>query len=287
VGIVLRGFHQVDVFASRPYAGNPVAVVLDGAGISTEDMARFTNWSNLSECAFLLPASTGGADYRVRIFTPGSGTGARSGLASELPFAGHPTLGACHAWLAAGGAPRGDLIVQECPAGMVSIRRANGVLAFAAPPLMRSGPVDARTRTHIAEVLRISASDLVDAAWADNGPGWVAVLLTDAEAVLALQPGYVDLDLGVIGFYPPGSPAAYEIRTFFPKRGMTVEDPVTGSFNASAAQWLIRSGRVAPPYKARQGSALGRAGEIDVREEDGELWIGGATMTRIRGQVDL
>lgn len=284
---MLRAFQQVDVFAGGPFAGNPVAVVLDGAGLSTEDMARFTSWSNLSECAFLLPASTDEADYRVRIFTPGSSAGGRPGLASELPFAGHPTLGACHAWLTAGGAPRGDLIVQECPAGLVSIRRTDGFLAFAAPPLVRGGPVDDSTRTHIAEVLRVSVSDLVDAAWADNGPGWVAVLLEDAETVLALQPGYVDLDLGVIGFYPPGSPAAYEIRTFFPKHGMTVEDPVTGSFNASAAEWLIRSGRVAPPYKARQGTALGRAGEIDVREADGELWIGGATTTRISGQVDL
>jgi PhzF family phenazine biosynthesis protein len=262
-------------------------VILDAGGLSDEEMARFTRWTNLSECAFILPASTSDADYRVRIFTGASATAARDGLGSELPFAGHPTLGACHAWLASGGAPRGELIIQECPAGLIPVARANNMLAFAAPPLVRTGPADDSTRSHIAKVLRIDRSEIIDAAWVDNGPGWVAALLKDADAVLALQPAGVDIDLGVVGLYPPDSPARYEVRAFFPKDGATAEDPVTGSLNASVAQWLIASGRVTPPHTARQGGAVGRAGEIHIWEAGGLLWVGGSTTTRISGHVEL
>jgi PhzF family phenazine biosynthesis protein len=241
---VQRPFRQVDVFTTEPYRGNPVAVVLDGSGLSTEQMRRFANWTNLSETTFVLPPTVDGADYRVRIFTP----------TLELPFAGHPTIGTCHAWLATDGAahPR-DLVVQECTAGLIQIRRSGERLAFAAPPLVRSGPVDEALVERIAAVLGIERTGIRAAEWVDNGPGWVAVLLADAGAVLALRPGPVgDLDIGVVGPHPDGSPEAIEVRAFFPKDGATVEDPVTGSLNASLAQWLLGTGQLTAPYVASQ-----------------------------------
>ena len=274
-----RPFSQVDVFTSTPYRGNPVAVVLDADGLPAAEMQRFAHWTNLSETTFVLPPSGPGADYRVRIFTP----------VAELPFAGHPTLGTCHAWLAAGGTPRQpDVIVQECAAGLVTLRRTPDGLAFAAPPVLRDGPVDAGLLAHIASVLGIDRSAIVDASWADNGPGWVAVLLDSADAVLAVRPGPTDLDLGVVGPYPAGSAAAFEVRAFFPKDGITVEDPVTGSLNASLAAWLLRTGRAVAPYVASQGTALGRAGRIHVsRDADGTIWVAGGTVTCVSGQVEL
>src|SRR5262245_49333732 len=264
-------FAQVDVFTSEPYRGNPVAVVLDADGLGTEDMQRLAHWTNLSETTFVLAPTAPEADYRVRIFTP----------ARELPFAGHPTLGTCHAWLEAGGAAADpDVIVQECEAGLVAVRRTPEGLAFAAPPLLRSGPVEESLVEHVAAALGIDHGEIVDAEWADNGPGWVAVLFADADAVLALRPGFVDLDLGVVGPYPPGSPHAFEVRAFFPKDGAAAEDPVTGSLNASLAQWLLRTGRAQAPYVASQGTALGRAGRVHVsREDDGTIWVGGGTVT--------
>ena len=279
-----RRFSQVDVFTTTPYHGNPVAVVLDADGLSAEQMQRFANWTNLSETTFALPPTEPGADYRVRIFAP----------AAELPFAGHPTLGTCHAWLAAGqavatgGGPRGGDIVQQCAAGLVRIRRTADGLAFAAPPLLRDGPVEAALLERIASMLGIARADIVDAQWANNGPGWVAVLLESADAVLALQPGFVDLDLGVVGPYPPGSPHAFEVRAFLPKNGSTDEDPVTGSLNASLASWLLRTGRATAPYVVSQGTALGRAGRVHVsRDDDGVIWVGGGTVTCIEGQLEL
>jgi len=274
-----RPFSEVDVFTSIPYRGNPVAVVLDGDGLPAEDMQRFAHWMNLSETTFVLPAAAPGADYRVRIFTP----------VAELPFAGHPTLGTCHAWLAAGGTPREPgVIVQECAAGLVTLRRTPDGLAFAAPPVLRDGPVDAELLARIASVLRIDRSAIVDASWADNGPGWIAVLLDSAEAVLAVRPGPTDLDLGVAGPYPAGSPAAFEVRAFFPKDGILVEDPVTGSLNASLAAWLLRTGRATAPYVASQGTALGRAGRVHIsRDADGTIWVAGGTVTCVSGQVEL
>jgi PhzF family phenazine biosynthesis protein len=275
---VMRSYCVIDVFTSTPYLGNPVAVVLDGEGLSTEQMQRFAAWTNLSETTFLLPATRAEADYRVRIFTP----------VLELPFAGHPTLGTCHAWLQAGGTPREGSIVQECAAGLVRLRAQEGEIAFAAPPLLREGPVAEETIAHAADVLAIEREQILDAEWADNGPGWVAVLLEDAEAVLAMRPGFVDLDLGVVGAYPPGSAEQFEVRAFFPKDGASVEDPVTGSFNAAIAPWLLRSGRVQAPYVVSQGSVLGRRGRVRVsRDGDGTIWVGGGSVTCVTGQVDL
>ncbi|MEV6522500.1 PhzF family phenazine biosynthesis protein [Longispora sp. NPDC051575] len=275
---MLRPFRQVDVFTTTPYQGNPVAVVLDATGLTTEQMHRFAHWTNLSETTFVLPPSTPDADYRVRIFTP----------TEELPFAGHPTLGTCHAWLSAGGTPGSEVVVQECGAGLVRVRRTADGLAFAAPPLVRSGPVDEALVVRIAGLLGLDRSAVVDAEWVDNGPGWVAVLLADAAAVAAVRPTAVDLDLGVVGLHPPGSPAALEVRAFFPKDGATVEDPVTGSLNASVAGWLLRTGRITAPYVASQGAALGRAGRVHVSvDADGALWVAGGTVTCVTGEVNL
>jgi PhzF family phenazine biosynthesis protein len=272
-----RRFAQVDVFGSGPCSGNPVAVVLEAEGLSTEDMQRFSRWTNLSETTFVLPPSIPEADYRVRIFTP----------ALELPFAGHPTLGTCHAWLEAGGeTPGGGEIVQECGAGLVRIRRDEDRLAFAAPPLLRSGPASDTEVARVAAALGVDRSELLAVEWVDNGPGWIAALMESAERVLELEPAGVDFDLGVVGFHPAGSEAAIEVRAFFPLNGVTAEDPVTGSLNASVAQWLIDSGRLEAPYVATQGAAIGRAGRIHVdRDDDGTIWVGGRTETVIAGEV--
>ena len=270
-----RPFAQVDVFTTRPYRGNPVAVVLEGDGLTDEDMQRIANWTNLSETTFVLPP-TGEADYRVRIYTP----------SLELPFAGHPTLGTCHAWLEAGGAPRGDVVVQECKAGLIPIRRGER-LAFAAPPLVRDGPVEEELVARIAEMLRIERGEILDAEWVDNGPGWVGVLLESADAVLALKPGAVDVDLGVVGPHADGSETAFEVRAFYPTQGSTGEDPVTGSLNASLAGWLLRTGRATSPYVASQGTALGRAGRVHIEHDDeGTIWVGGGTVTCVSGRID-
>ena len=274
-----RPFCQIDVFGSAPYRGNPLAVVLDGAGLSTGEMQRFAHWMNLSETTFVLPPTSEGADYQVRIFTP----------VAELPFAGHPTLGTCHAWLEAGGTPhQPGVVVQQCGAGLVTLRNAAGGLAFAAPPVLRDGPVEEDLLRQIASALRIDRAEIVDASWADNGPGWVAVMLASAEAVLAVRPGVVDLDLGLVGAYPPGSPEAFEVRAFFPKDGVTTEDPVTGSLNASLASWLLDAGYAQAPYVASQGTALGRAGRVFIsRDPDGTIWVAGAAVTCVAGQVEL
>jgi len=274
-----RPFCQVDVFAGELYLGNPVAVVLDAKGLHTEEMQRFASWTNLSETTFVLPPEAAEADYRVRIFTP----------SRELPFAGHPTLGTCHAWLAGGGTPRrGDVVVQQCDAGLIELRRIDGALAFAAPPLLRSGPVDDETRQRIVSVLGIDHADIVDAQWVDNGPGWVGVLLDSADAVLALRPGPADLDIGVAGPYPAGSPEAFEVRAFTPALGGVGEDPVTGSLNASLAGWLLAAGHTTAPYVASQGTALGRRGRVHIsRDPDGTIWVGGGTTTGVTGSADL
>lgn len=272
-------FSQVDVFSSEPLLGNPVAVVHDADGVSDDEMAAFARWTNLSETTFLLAPSTAGADYRLRIWTPGG----------ELPFAGHPTLGSCHAWLQAGGVPASpDTMVQECGAGLVAIRRDAGRLAFAAPPLLRSGPVDRVDLERIAGALRVDPAAFLDSAWIDNGPGWVGVLLRDADAVLALDPDYAAFDglaIGVVGPHPAGGPAAVEVRAFCPGHG-PAEDPVTGSLNAGIGQWL--AGRTLPTaYVASQGTALDRRGRVHVGREGQEVWVGGDTRTTVTGTVDL
>jgi PhzF family phenazine biosynthesis protein len=273
-----REFRQIDVFTDVAYRGNPLAVVVDGTDLTTDEMQQFANWTNLSETTFVLPASDPAADYQVRIFTP----------VLELPFAGHPTVGSCRAWLDTGGTPaRPDVIVQQCAAGLVPLRRDGQRLAFAAPPLRRSGPVDDHTRAQLIQVLGIHASDVVDCAWIDNGPDWVGVLLASAEQVLAVKPGYAAMDIGLVGPYPAGAPHALELRAFFPKDGVLVEDPVTGSLNASVAQWLLGSGRVQAPYVASQGTAIGRAGRVHVSIADDQIWIGGDSVTCITGTVTL
>jgi PhzF family phenazine biosynthesis protein len=272
-----RPFAQVDVFTEVPYFGNPVAVVLDGTGLDTDEMQRFANWTNLSETTFVLPPEDPVADYRVRIFTP----------VAELPFAGHPTLGTCHAWLE-GRDTAPETVVQECAAGLVSVRHTPDGLAFAAPPLLRSGPVEESLVEQIATILQLDRGAIEDAQWVDNGPGWVAVLLESAEAVLAVRPRFTELDLGVVGPHPDGAPEAIEVRGFFPKDGALVEDPVTGSLNASLAEWLLRTGRLAAPYVARQGTALGRRGRVHVtRDGEGGIWVGGGTVTCVSGTVEL
>ena len=286
-----RRFAQVDVFGSGPCSGNPVAVVLDTDGLSTEEMQRFARWTNLSETTFVLPAEGEDGDYRVRIFTP----------ALELPFAGHPTLGTCHAWLEGGGEPRSAAeIVQECGAGLVRIRRPaarerassrieeTSAFSFAAPPLVRSGPASAEDAARVTSALGLDPAEVLAVEWVDNGPGWIGVLLESAERVLELHPGAVDLDIGVAGFHPPGSEAAIEVRAFFPLAGVTAEDPVTGSLNASLAQWLLGSGRLAAPYLATQGSAIGRAGRVHVdRDDEGTIWVGGRCETVLSGRASF
>lgn len=273
-----RRFAQVDVFGSGPFSGNPVAVVLDADGIDDAAMAHFANWTNLSETTFVLPPTTTQADYRVRIFTP----------TLELPFAGHPTLGTCHAWLKAGGVPADhDRIVQQCAAGLVDIRRTDAGLAFAAPPVTRSGPLEADLLADVVATLGIAADGVVDSQWVDNGPGWLAVLLPSADDVLAIEPTFLEQDIGVVGPSAPGAEEAIEVRAFFPKDGALHEDPVTGSLNASLAQWLTDSGRLEAPYVARQGTVLGRAGRVHVTRDDRGVWVGGATETVIEGSLDV
>lgn len=265
-----RRFTQVDVFSDEPLLGNPVAVVLDGEGLDDAALQRFAAWTNLSETTFVLPPAREGADYRVRIFTP----------SEELPFAGHPTLGTCHVWLEAGGAPQGEEIVQDCGLGLVPIRRVDGRLAFAAPPPLRSGtPAEADVARVCGEV-GVAREQVVDAAWADNGPGWLALLLDSPESVRAARPGAIEHSVGLVAL---GGETDVELRAFFPVNGITLEDPVTGSLNAAVAQWLLSTGRVAAPYVAAQGAALGRRGRVHVSTADGETWIGGATTTVLRG----
>lgn len=284
-----RPFCQVDVFTATPYRGNPLAVVLDAADLDTAQMQHFTNWTNLSECTFVLPPDQPGADYRVRIFCPGR----------ELPFAGHPTLGTAHAWLAAGGQPQGGHIVQSCGVGLVKIRRDGSRLAFAAPPLRRSGPLDEADVSMIARGLGVARSDIVAHSWCDNGPGWRAVMLQSAEQVLALKPDatvLAGLDIGVVG--PRGKVGvvggsaetgiAFEVRAFFPGNNGLCEDPVTGSLNAALAQWLIGAGLAPERYVASQGTALQRAGRVHIdRQDDGTVWVGGDSVTCIQGSVAL
>ena len=277
----MRSFRQVDVFGSTPLGGNPVAVVHDASGLTDTQMQDFARWTNLSETTYLWPPSTDEADYRLRIFTP----------SSELPFAGHPTLGSAHAWLEEGGTPRSPgHVVQECGAGLVTVRRSldsGGRLAFAAPPLLRSGPVSAADRAAVLAPLRLTDDDVVDMAWVDNGPGWVGVLLRDAEAVLALEPDFSSLrhDVGVVG-PRAGGDTACEVRALCPTGSGITEDPVTGSLNAGLAQWL--SGTVLPTsYVAAQGTVIGRAGRVHVERDGDTIWVGGDAQTVVRGEVSI
>ncbi|MBH2020180.1 MAG: PhzF family phenazine biosynthesis protein [Burkholderiales bacterium] len=306
-----RLFQQVDVFTSTPCLGNPLAVVLDGSGLGDEAMQRFARWTNLSESTFLLPPTDASADYRVRIFTPGG----------ELPFAGHPTLGSCHAWLQAGGQPKSrDFIVQECQVGLVKIRREEGPrLAFAAPPLKRSSPGPALL-SGVAAALGLKTQQILAAQQLDNGPVWFGLLLDSPETVLQLMPDHLalerlDVKVGVAAVYAPeetspliaranrearafGVRASHaeegastapdlEVRAFVASIGVN-EDPVTGSLNASLAQWLMADGHMPERYLASQGLCLGRAGQVHLaRDAQGQVWVGGESVTCIDGQVML
>jgi PhzF family phenazine biosynthesis protein len=274
-----RRFVQVDVFGENPYRGNPLAVIVDAEGLTTSDMQTFAKWTNLSETTFLFPPTHASADYRVRIFTP----------TEELPFAGHPTLGSAHAWLTNGGVPKdGNTIVQDCKVGLIGVRREENSLSFAAPPLLRSGPIDNAVLHEAAESLGISRDAIIDAAWIDNGPGWMGILLASADEVLAIQPKPMKLTLGVAGAHTTESRFAYEVRAFYSSNGITLEDPVTGSLNASLAQWLISSGRFNAPYLVSQGTAIGYAGVVKVVVDDSQVvWVGGNVATCISGEVDI
>ena len=309
----IRAFQQIDVFGSAPYLGNPLAVVLDGTDLTTDDMQHFAQWTNLSETTFLLPPSTqgasAGADYRLRIFTPGA----------ELPFAGHPTLGSCHAWLNAGGKPNAEEIVQECQAGLIRIRRTGTRLAFAAPPLRRSTPA-LELLARISAALGLKPQQIKAAQLLDNGPVWLALLLDSRHTVLALTPDHAALKqsgqkVGVAAievatgttrliarsnrearaFVPAQTQAAtaaddsveVEVRAFAAPVGVQ-EDPVTGSLNASLAQWLIADGMTPGAYIASQGTCVGRAGQVHItQDETGQVWVGGDSVTCIEGSVNL
>lgn len=274
-----RRFRQVDVFGVDSYSGNPVAVVLDSDGLTDCDLRAFSAWTNLSECTFLYPPTGSKADYRVRIFAQNT----------ELPFAGHPTLGTARAWLDAGGTPsQPNLIIQECTAGLVPIRIEGDMLAFNAPLRIRSGPVAEDLLNSLIEILGINRDQVVDSEWLDNGPGWVGILLDSAESVLKIRPNASAhpgrWDIGVIGPHSAESEFAFELRAFFTEGAEPLrEDPITGSLNASAAEWLLAKNRATAPYVASQGSAIGRNGRVYISEEDGKIWVGGSTKVTLSG----
>jgi PhzF family phenazine biosynthesis protein len=272
---IYRRFSQVDVFTQTPLLGNPVAVVLDSEGISTESMHQFTSWTNLSEATFVNKPNHPEADYSVRIFTPGR----------ELPFAGHPTLGTCHAWLQSGGQPQAKYILQECPAGLIRIKRAeDGSLAFAAPPLIKSGPLNDVELSEVISSLDLDIEGVVGHQWCDNGPGWRALLLDSADHLYSIKPRdpKCALDIGLIA--PSTQPDVdFEVRAFFPGNSGVTEDPVTGSLNAALAQWLIQDGLAPERYTVRQGVALGRHGVVTIERADGEIWVGGHSVTVLAG----
>jgi PhzF family phenazine biosynthesis protein len=280
-----RRFAQVDVFSPVPFAGNPVAVVVDGDGLSDEEMQAFAAWTNLSETTFLLPPTTDEADYRVRIFTTDD----------ELPFAGHPTIGSAHAWLESGGAPRtAGRLVQECAQGLVPLRQSGGRWAFAGPELTRYEPPSAEELDRATRGLGLTSDDVLAASWLVNGPEWLAIRVATADVVLELRPRHAELDdlfVGVVGPYPAddGAPGEDDRPTFEVRAvmGTGAEDPVTGSLNAGLARWLRDTGVAPASYVAAQGTVQGRAGRVHVTEVDGQIWVAGDAVTGISGTVRL
>jgi PhzF family phenazine biosynthesis protein len=277
--VTVFAFHQVDVFTAQPLRGNPLAVVVGADALTDAQMAAFANWTNLSETTFLLRPTNDAADYRVRIFTPHR----------ELPFAGHPTLGTCHVWLTTGTAPKGDEIVQQCEIGLVRIRRGTGKLFFAAPDLLRSGAVEPNIVARVTKGLGLAPDAVIASNWADNGPGWVAVMVRSRDVVLSAKPDYAVLDglrVGILGAWDrdkDGADAQFEVRAFT----AGYEDPVTGSLNAGLAQWLIGAGIAPANYVASQGTALGRMGRVHVEKSGSDIWIGGAVTPCISGTLTL
>ena len=277
-----RRFRQVDVFGVSRFSGNPVAVVLDPEGLSEKERRKFSAWTKLSECTFVLPPTAQDADYRVRIFS----------LNTELPFAGHPTLGTARAWLDAGGVPRNpNLVIQECGAGLIPIRIEEDRLAFASPPRVKSGPVAPDYLQSVLEILGVSPEQVLDSEWLDNGPGWVGVLLDSAETVLRLRPNSSRhpgrWDIGVVGLQESGSETALELRAFFTEGNEPLrEDPITGSLNAAVAEWLVGNGTLPAPYIASQGTAMGRLGQVFVDQADGKIWVGGRSEVVLAGFLE-
>ncbi|WP_150114333.1 PhzF family phenazine biosynthesis protein [Corynebacterium oculi] len=274
----MRPFAQVDVFSRHPYSGNPVAVILDAQGLSEDQMRAIARWTNLSETTFVLPPTTPEADYRLRIFTP----------TRELPFAGHPTLGSARAWVELHDVDKPELM-QECSGGLIAVRREGDVFSFAAPPTLRSGPLDAEYTERIARAFHIEPAEIVDHQWVDNGPGWAVVRLRNARAVLDLEPDFSlipQAKVGAIGPYPAGYEHAFEIRAFAPGVGVP-EDPVCGSLNASTAQWLLREGLAPQRYTVSQGARVHRRGEIHIRREGTQVWVGGATSLGFEGTAHI
>ncbi|EPL09823.1 PhzF family phenazine biosynthesis protein [Pseudomonas sp. CF161] len=275
-------FRQVDVFSTQPLKGNPLAVVLGADELSDERMAAFARWTNLSETTFVLKPRDPRADYRLRIFT----------TLEELPFAGHPTLGSCHAWLQAGGVPQGEEVIQECEVGLVRIRRQGADLAFLAPPLLRSGAVEPELLEQARRGLGLAPGAIVEAQWVDNGAGWMVLMLAERQQVLELQPDYPQLQGLAVGVIAPCDPqrddtdAQFEVRAFIAGDGMP-EDPATGSLNAGVAQWLLGAGLAPSSYVVSQGLSMGRAGRIQVQQCGEEIWIGGAVVTCIEGRLTL
>lgn len=275
-------FKQIDVFSKHRLLGNPLAVVLRADELSDARMAAFARWTNLSETTFVLEPLDPRADYRVRIFT----------TTQELPFAGHPTLGSCHAWLESGGQPKGEEIIQECGVGLIRIRRQGTQLGFTAPPLLRSEAVDAPLLERIRSGMGLSERAILEARWVDNGAGWLALRLEDRATVLALQPDYAQLAGLAVGVFAPWDPlrdgdeAQFEVRAFIAGDGMP-EDPVTGSLNAGIAQWLLGAGLAPETYVVSQGTAMGRQGRVHVERVGDDIWISGEAVTCIDGTLEL
>jgi PhzF family phenazine biosynthesis protein len=274
-------FSQVDVFSAVPFRGNPLAVVAGADSLSDAQMQAIANWTNLSETTFLCRPQNPPADYRVRIFTP----------TRELPFAGHPTLGSASVWLALGGEPQAEEIAQDCGAGLIRIRREGGRLAFAAPPLCRTGPLAADLVDSVAKGLGLASAAIRASQWVDNGPGWIGVLLGSRAQLLAIQRDFSILPNQPIGVIAPCDPATDDIDADFEVRafvgGRAAEDPVTGSLNASLAQWLIGAGLAPASYVAAQGTVLGRAGRVHVAQDGDDTWIGGAVTHSIEGTIEV
>ncbi len=281
-----RPYREIDVFTATAYRGNALAVVVDATGLATEQMQQFARWTNLSETSFLLPPSDARADYQVRIFTP----------SSELPFAGHPTLGSCHAWLAQGGKPRqADEILQQCPAGLVRLRRTGTQLGFCAPPLRRA-PVDPGLLSEVTRALGLAPQSVRHSQMLDNGPGWLGLVIDSAATVLALEPDHTRLkklaNVGLIGPYGTTATGAgapdFEVRAFADPQDIA-EDPVTGSLNAALGQWLIPAGLLPSRYLVSQGTRLQRAGRVTVEActQATEVWISGDCVSCVEGTVLL